>query len=158
MSRLRLNIFLERDHAKRLDELATMKRVSKSGVIATALAAYLSPEGSDRRELATSKRLDRLSRQFERLERDQTILIEALALFIRHQFATAPVIAESYQDSARAQGKVRFAHFIDQLARHLQRGDSLVRDVYDEMTPPEPPRTPERNVEINTAVVAGAQT
>ena len=38
-------------------------------------------------------------------------------------------------DAARAQGKVRFQQFIDQLARHLQRGDSLARDLHDELYP-----------------------
>jgi len=42
MRRSRINVFLERDHAARLDELATMKRMSKSAMIAAALAAYLS--------------------------------------------------------------------------------------------------------------------
>ena len=44
--RSRLNIFLEPDHARRLDQLATMKGVSKSAIVAAALASYLSPDGA----------------------------------------------------------------------------------------------------------------
>ena len=75
MSRARLNVFLEPDHASRLHELATMKRMSKSGIVAAALASYLSPDGADRREAMTARRLGQLSHQFDRLERDQAILI-----------------------------------------------------------------------------------
>jgi hypothetical protein len=139
MSRARLNVFLEPDHASRLHELATMKRMSKSGIVAAALASYLSPDGADRREAMTARRLGQLSHQFDRLERDQAILIETLALFVRHQLAVTAPIPEAHQDAARAQGRVRFEQFIEQLARHLARGHSLVRDVFHEITPPDSP-------------------
>jgi len=112
-----------------------MKRMSKSGIIAAALASYLSPEGADRREVMTARRLGQLSHQFERLERDQAILIETVALFVRHQLAVTQPIPEAHQDAARAQGRARFEQFIEQLARHLQRGHSLVRDVFQEIAP-----------------------
>lgn len=143
MSRVRLNVFLEREHAKRLDELACMKRVPKSGIVAAALASYLSPDGGDRREALIAKRLEKLTDTFERMERDQAILIETLALFIRHHFAIAPAIPESQQDAARAQGRARFEQFIEQLARHLQRGHSLVKDVFEEIAPAASDRAPE---------------
>lgn len=139
MSRTRLNVFLEPDHAGRLDELATMKRVSKSGIVAAALASYLSPDGADRREVMTARRLGQLSHQFDRLERDQAILIETVALFVRHQLAVTAPIPESHQEAARAQGRARFEQFIEQLARHLARGHSLVRDVFHEIAPPQAP-------------------
>ena len=139
MSRTRLNVFLEPDHAGRLDELATMKRVSKSGIVAAALASYLSPDGADRCEVMTARRLGQLSHQFDRLERDQAILIETVALFVRHQLAVTAPIPESHQEAARAQGRARFEQFIEQLARHLARGHSLVRDVFHEIAPPQAP-------------------
>jgi hypothetical protein len=83
MSRTRLNIFIEPAHAKRLDQVSAHKGVSKSAVIAAALASFLSPDGDDQREAALAKRLDRLSRQFDRLERDQGVLIETVALYLR---------------------------------------------------------------------------
>ena len=135
MSRVRLNVFLEHEHARRLNELACMKRVKKSGIVAAALASYLSPDGGDRREALIAKRLERLTNTFDRMERDQAILIETLALFIRHHFALAPTIPESQQDAARAQSRARFEQFIEQLARHLQRGHSLVKDVFEEIAP-----------------------
>ena len=97
--RSRLNIFLEPDHARRLEQLAAMKGVSKSAIIAAALASYLSPDGGDRREAAIAKRLDRLTHQFDRLERDQTILIETLALFVRYTLTVNAPIPAAHQDA-----------------------------------------------------------
>jgi hypothetical protein len=135
--RTRLNIYLERAHAKQLRELATLKGASKSAIVASALASFLSPDGLERREAAFTRRLDRLANQFERLERDQTIVLETLALFIRYELSVAVAIPEAQQDAIRAQGKARFEKFIDQLARHLQRGGSLVKDLHQEIYPEE---------------------
>lgn len=110
-----------------------MKGVSKSALTAAALSSFLSSEGADRREAAIAKRLDQLNRQFERLERDQTILIETVALFVRYYLSIAATIPESQQDAVRAQGRARFEQFITQLSRHLQRGRGFAREVYDEL-------------------------
>ena len=72
MTQHRLNVFIQPEHGKRLDELAAKKGVSKSSIVAAALASWLSPDAADQREAAIAKRLDRLSRHAERLERDQT--------------------------------------------------------------------------------------
>jgi hypothetical protein len=133
MSRARLNLFIQPEHAKRLNELAIKKGVSKSSIIAAALASWLSPESGDQREIATAKRLDRLSRQFERLERDQNILIETVALYIRYYLTVSTPVPEAHQDAARAQGKLRFTQFVEQLGRQLQRGRSLVREAYEDV-------------------------
>lgn len=135
MSRTRLNLFIEPDHAKRLEQLAAHKGVSKSAVIAAALSSFLSPHAADQREAAIGKRLDRLSRQFDRLERDQNILIETTALYVRYFLTVSLPVPEEQQDAARAQGRARYAQFVDQLARHIQRGRSLVREVHDEVFP-----------------------
>ena len=137
MTRARLNIFIEPDHAKRLDQVAAHKGVSKSAVIAAALASFLSPDGEDQREAAIAKRLDRLSRQFDRLERDQNVLIETTALYVRYFLTVSLPVPEGQQDAARAQGRARYTQFIEQLARHIQRGRSLVREVHEDIGPAE---------------------
>ena len=137
MSQYRLNLFIPPEHARRLEEVAAKKGVSKSSIVASALASWLSPDSGDQREAAIAKRLDRLSRQFERLERDQNIEIETLALFIRYYLTVSTPLPEGHQAAARAQGKARFEQFVEQLSRHLLRGRSLVRDVIEELHPQE---------------------
>ncbi|WP_369944430.1 CopG family transcriptional regulator [Xanthomonas medicagonis] len=135
MTQHRLNLFVQPEHAKRLDELAAKKGVSKSSIVAAALASWLSTDAGEQREAAIAKRLDRLSRQLERLERDQAILIETLALYVRYFLTVSTSLPEAHQEAARAQGRARFEQFVEQLARHLLRGRSLVRDVVGEMQP-----------------------
>ena len=137
MTRARLNIFIEPEHAKRLDQVAGRKGVSKSAMIAAALASFLSPDGEDQREAAIAKRLDRLSRQFDRLERDQNVLIETVALYIRYFLMVSIPVPEGQQEAARAQGRARYVQFIEQLTRHIQRGRSLVREVHEDVGPAE---------------------
>lgn len=127
----RLNVFLQLEHAYQLAEVAAAKGVSKSSLVATALSNFLSPEMAERREAAALRRLEQLLRQFERLERDQMLLIEMMALFIRHYLATTPPVSEGQQETARAQGKMRFEQFIEQLARYLQRGTSTLSALYE---------------------------
>lgn len=127
MSRVRRNVYFERAHDRRLSELAAMKGVSVSGIVAAAVAAFLSPEGDGREVIA--RRLDRLSRQFERLERDQTILIETLALYVRYYLTVSAPLPEAHQAAAKAQGQARFAQFVEQLGRRIGRGHSLVREL-----------------------------
>src|SRR3546814_11612144 len=122
MNRTRLNLFMQPDHARRLDDLAAHRGVSKSSIVAAALAAFLAPDGGDPRGAVVTRRLDRLSRQIEALDRDQTILIETVALYVRYVLTVTPALPESHQAAARATGKLRFTQFVDQLARHLQSG------------------------------------
>ncbi len=135
MSRARLNLFIEPEHARRLDQLAARKGVSKSSIVAVALASWLSPQAGDTRDVAITKRLDRLSRQFEKLERDQLILIEALALYVRYFLTVSTPVPEAHQEAARAQGRARYTQFVEQLGRRLTRGHSLVQAVGEELQP-----------------------
>lgn len=137
VSRSRLSVYIEGEAEKRLAEVAALKGLSKSSIVAAALWSFLSPDGGDRREAAIAKRLDKLTRQFDRLERDQTILIETLALFIRHTLTVTAPIPAAHQAAAVAQGRERFRQFVDQLARRLQQGKSLVKEVHEEIFPDE---------------------
>jgi len=142
MSRGRLNVFIERDHARRLEALSATKGISKSGIVAAAIAAFLSPEGDERREAALGRRIDKIAARCERLARDQTILIETLSLYIRLYLTISMPIDAAHQEAARAQGRARFEQFIAQLGIHLQRGGSLVKTLQAEVASDKPPDSP----------------
>ncbi len=110
-----------------------MRGLSKSAIVAAALASFLSPDGADQREAMIARRLDRLTHQFDLLERDQTILIETVALFIRHYLTVATPVPPAHQEAVRAQGRARFEQFVEQLGRHLHRGHSLARRLTEEL-------------------------
>jgi hypothetical protein len=129
----RLNVFLPRENAIALAEIAAVKRVSKSSLVALALANFLSPEKADKQEALTRRRTEKLIREVLRLQRRQEVLIETLALFIRHTLATTVPVPDEQQEAARAQGRARFSEFLEQLGRHLQRGKSAFEQVYERL-------------------------
>jgi hypothetical protein len=66
-----------------LTDYAARKGATQSLVVEAALASHLSPDGADCLEAALAPRLDRMTRQIERLERHVDISNEALAVFVR---------------------------------------------------------------------------
>jgi hypothetical protein len=131
----RLNVYFERDTARTLEKFAAQQNLKKSAVVEAAVRDYLAPDRADIREAALSKRMNRLHHQLEKIEQDLTVLTEATAIYIRYYLSVVTPIPEAHQEAARAQGKLRFSQFIEQLARHLQRGNSLARDLHDELFP-----------------------
>src|SRR3546814_3240178 len=66
----RMNVYFPPEMLKQIVELADRKKLSRSAIVEAAVASFLSPDGADRREAAFTRRLDRLSRQAQRMERD----------------------------------------------------------------------------------------
>ena len=72
---------LPADLMTKLADYAARKGVTQSLVLEAALASHLSPDGADRLEAALARRLDRMTRQMERIERHVDISNEALGRF-----------------------------------------------------------------------------
>ena len=85
MTKARLSVYLDPDMMAQLAELADRKRQPKSLIAEAAIMSFLTPDDADRREAVVTRRLDLLTRQEERLERDLSVVAETLALFIRFQ-------------------------------------------------------------------------
>lgn len=117
------------DLMRRLADYAARKRMSQAVVVEAALESYLSPDGAERLEAAVARRLDRLWRASDRLERHVTIGNEALALFVRFWLTSTPPIPEAMQAAANAKGKDRYDRFIEALGRRLAQGGLLTDDV-----------------------------
>lgn len=125
--KIQAKVFLPGDVARALDEAARRMRRSKSEIMVAALASYLSPDGAEATEAAMTRRLDRMSRQIERLERDITISNEAVALFVRTWLRNTPSIVSPDDRIATDLGRERYRRFIDALARGIS-GGRLLRD------------------------------
>jgi len=132
MAKPRINIHVSREVNRLLDQAAKRPNVSKAAIVDAALAAFLSPEADDRRDAAIIRRLDRMDRRLNRLERDFTVIGETLALHIRYYLTVTPPLPEQDRQAAQALGKERFEYFIGQLAKRLAGGKSLVADVMEE--------------------------
>jgi hypothetical protein len=134
MRKRRLNLYMDVDTARQVERLAAEKQLGKSAIVEAALLSFFSPDQADRREAVFVRRLDRLSRQLAKLERDQAITLETLGLFVRYFLSVTPALPEADQAAARAQGLKRYDRFIETLGRHLQQGRSLVLDLEAEFT------------------------
>ena len=121
----RLNLSLPVEMIAQINDLATRRRLTRSAIVEAAVASFLSPDGADRLEAAFARRLDRLTRQVQRLERDSGPSTEALALFIRFWLTITPPLPSDAQATAQAKGRERYEGFIEALGRRLNQGRTL---------------------------------
>lgn len=117
------------DLAGLLADYASRKRVPQALIVETALVSFLSPDNPERMEAALGRRLDRLTRQVERLERHITISNEALALFVRFWLTATPPLPDTAQPAAQSKGRERYEGFVEALGRRLARGHTLAQEV-----------------------------
>jgi predicted transcriptional regulator len=120
---------LPRDLATKLANYAAQKHVPQALVVETALASHLSPDGADRLEAALARRLDRMTRQIDRLERHVTISNEALAVFVRFWLTSTPPLPDTALAAAQSKGRERYEGFVEALGRRLTRGRKLADEV-----------------------------
>ncbi len=129
MMRTKHTFRLPPDLADRLADHASRKRVPQALIVEAALASFLSPDSSERMEAALGRRLDRLNRQVERLERHVTISNEALALFVRFWLTATPPLPDTAQPAAQTKGRERYEGFVEALGRRLARGQTLAQEI-----------------------------
>lgn len=131
----RLNCYFDAALLKKLDDLAARRGLSKSTIVEAALASFLSPDAADQREAAITRRLDRLTRAIERLERDVAIGNEAQALYIRAWLTATPPLPEDAQAAAQAKARERYESFVQALGRRIAKGQRLSREVAFDVVP-----------------------
>ncbi|HEY7959580.1 MAG TPA: CopG family transcriptional regulator [Sphingomicrobium sp.] len=118
---VRHQLFLPRALSERLETLALGPGASKSRILADALSAWLERRGADELELRFMGRLDRISNQLARVERNSTIELESLALFVRYMLTVNAPLPEG-DEAARAIGRDRFAAFVERVGQQLASG------------------------------------
>jgi hypothetical protein len=127
------------DLADRLADYANLKRVPQALIVETALTSFLSPDNSERMEAALARRLDRLTRQVQVLERHVTISNEALALFVRFWLTVTPPLPDTAQPAAQAKGRERYEGYVEALGRRLAKGRTLSEELSRDISATEQP-------------------
>lgn len=113
----------------RLAEYAIRKRLSQAVIVEAALESFLSPDNSEQLEAALSRRLDRLSRQLDRIEHLSTVSTEAVGLFVRFWLANTLALPEAALPTQQAKGRERYDDFLSALGRRVAKGRSLSQDI-----------------------------
>lgn len=129
----RLSVYLEPDLLDQLEAYADRRGASRSMIAEAAVASFLSPDAAERQEAALVRRLDRLNRHADRLERDLGVTVEMLAMFVRFWLTATPTLPESAQAAARAKGRERYGAFIESLGRRLASGRAFSRELSFEL-------------------------
>src|SRR6516164_330021 len=129
MKKAQLSIYLDPEIFANLEAYAKHQGKPKSLVAEAAIASFLSPDASDRREAAIAKRLDRIARVLERLERNDGVTLETIALFIRFWLTSTPALPEQSSPEARAKGTERYDRFVEALVRRLSSGATILKEV-----------------------------
>ena len=122
---VRHQLFLPRGLSERLEALARKPGASRSRILAAALSAWLERKGDDEVELRFAERLDRLSAQLARIERNGLVELESLALFIRYMLTVNAPLPEG-DKASQAIGRDRFAAFVERLGRQMATGRSIL--------------------------------
>ena len=134
-SREKHNFRLPAELMRQLDAAALARQVSRAAIVEVALASYLSPDGADRLEAAVSRRLDRLTRQFDRLGWHLDLSNETLALFIRFWLNSTVPLPDTAQRAAQAMGKERWERFVESLTRRMEAGPRLGAEISRDVPP-----------------------
>ena len=84
------------------------------------------------------RRLDRMSKQLAEVHRNQQIVVESLALFVRYYLTITPPLPKSEQEPARSLGNQRFEFFVAQVGRRLAGGQTIVGEVLERIVANDP--------------------
>jgi len=119
--KVRHQLFLPRPLSERLEALGARPGASKSAILADALTAWLNRRGRSELEDRFGIRLDRMTAALARIERNDHVLLETLALFVRYELAIHAPLAEN-DTAGRAVAAKRFEAFVAQVGRQVATG------------------------------------
>jgi predicted transcriptional regulator len=120
----RHHLYLDEELTAQLERLGSKPGTSKSAIISDALRDYLNRRATREVDDLLKHRLDRISTQLGRIERDGQVLLETLSLFVRYQLTVTAPLPEG-DKAAQAVGRERFRRFVDQVGRQLATGHSI---------------------------------
>lgn len=130
--KIRLSVYLDPDVMRALDDYAERRKKSRSRIAEAALASLLSPDSDEQREAAIVKRLDRIDRRMQRLERDLNVAIETIAVFVLFWLASTPQVPDAAHAATRSKARERYASFLETLGRRLSAGPKLRQEIGEE--------------------------
>lgn len=128
----RLSVYLDPEVKRLLADFSDRREQSESLIAAAAIASFLSPDADERQEAAIAKRLDRIDRNIQRLERDIGIANEAFAIFMRNWLTSTASLAE-VGPAVHAKGGERYERFLQVLGKRLANGPRLRQEVSEDV-------------------------
>jgi hypothetical protein len=124
--RRRLYPYVLREIGDRLASYCAATDTTESAVVEAALRQYLD-KTSDASLLL--RRMDRLGRAVERLQRDLDLQSEAFAAFVQLWFAHTPPVAPEARKAAQAAAEERYEKFVNYVASQFSSGHRFLDDL-----------------------------
>ena len=134
----KLSAYVSDSVSQRLELAAKRPGTNKSAIVEAALDRFLNPERDTTGDAALIRRLDRMSRQLDRIDGDLSVMAETIALFVRYYLTITPPLPSGDQDAARALGRERFEMFVAQVGKRVASGGRLVADVMERVSSVKP--------------------
>jgi hypothetical protein len=100
----KLSVYLSDNVAERLALAASRPGTNRSAIVNAALDRFLNPQRDPSGDAALVRRLDRMSGQLNRIDRDLSVAVETIALFVRYYLTITPPLPSGDQAAARALG------------------------------------------------------
>lgn len=119
--KVRQNLYLDQKVVDGLDRLAARPGGNKSRLVNDALAGWLARRGTDEVVDKLQPRLDRFLRELGAIRRENEVLRESFALFVRYQLTVSPPLADN-DKVGLAIGRDRFEAFVRQVGKALADG------------------------------------
>jgi hypothetical protein len=121
ITKVRQNLYLDRKLNDALEALAAGPGGNKSHLVNAAVADWLERQGTKKIDDLLKVRLDRMSRDQQRIARDVNIVLESLALFVQYYLSVNAQLPQA-DHIARAAGRARFAEYIRIVGEQLASG------------------------------------
>ena len=138
MSGPRLTVYLTNPVADQLELASVRKRSSKSALVNEALDRMLNAQRDETHEAGMARRLDRMAKQFASYERNQFVVLESLAMFVRYYLTLTAPTPNAEQDAARIIGNQRFEAFVAQVGKRVAGGTSSTSEAMEKLSRQEP--------------------
>jgi hypothetical protein len=129
MAKKKYTLYLPVPLARRLDQVARDRHGGKSALVEDALKASFEPQQHAGIEEGLARRLDQISRQLAAVARDQTVIAETLALFVRYYLTATPPVTDGEQESARLTGRKRYEVLLAEVGKRVAEGRGLAGEV-----------------------------
>ena len=107
---------------------ARKRKIPESGITEAALRIFLS---QTEHEAVIDRRLNKLQKQLEKMTREQKILLETVATFVKVYLAHTPEIPDAQKSFSEEKGLVRFERFI-RLISNAFENETLFMEAIDE--------------------------
>ncbi|ESQ84226.1 hypothetical protein AEAC466_10805 [Asticcacaulis sp. AC466] len=115
-------IYLPGPIAERFETLAARPGTNKSAILAMAITAWMDRKGANELDDRFGTRFRNYSLQLDRFERDQRVVMETLALFIRLNLQRDSFLPDT-DEATRARGAERFRAFVAEVGRRLAQDE-----------------------------------